>query len=263
MDVFRLVFWRFLNRIPGPVRRMLLSARRVLQKGVVIPLLKVKYSGNQHYCPVCRSGISMFKDFGKPPRPNAHCPICKLLERHRLDWLFFQRKTNLFNRLPKRMLHVAPEEAFKLKFADIAHLDYITADLRHPEMVRMDITAIPCPDDCFDMVYCSHVLEHVPDDRKAIREFYRVLKPDGWALLQVPVTSEKTFEDPTIMDPSVRERLFGYCDHVRCCGPDYKDRLEEAGFRTTVFTATDIVDDKEDLLRMGIQRGRIIFYCEK
>ena len=263
MDRFRLVFWQFLNRTSGPVRRMLLLARQVFRESLVMPLLKFKYSGTQHYCPVCKSEISVFKDFGKPPRPNALCPICKLLERHRLDWLFFQRKTNLFDRLRKRMLHVAPEEAFKLKFANIAHLDYITADLRRPEMVRMDITAIPCSDDCFDVVYCSHVLEHVPDDHKAIREFYRVIKPDGWAVLQVPVTTEKTFEDPTITDPSVRESLFGYCDHVRCCGPDYKDRIEEAGFRTMVFTAKDIIDKEDDFRRMGIQPDRIIFFCEK
>jgi ubiquinone/menaquinone biosynthesis C-methylase UbiE len=106
----------------------------------------------------------------------------------------------------------------------------MTADLHSPAMVKMDITNIQFPDETFDVVYCSHVLEHVPDDRKAMREFYRVLKSNGWAVLLVPIIVEKTFEDPSIDKPKDRLRLFGQSDHVRKYGRDYVDRLRESGF---------------------------------
>ena len=93
---------------------------------------------------------------------------------------------------------------------------YLTSDIRHPRaMVKMDITDIQYPDNPFDVIYCSHVLEHVPDDRRALSEFYRILKPTGWAILLVPIIAEKTFEDPSITDPSERLKLFGQADHVR------------------------------------------------
>jgi SAM-dependent methyltransferase len=102
-------------------------------------------------------------------------------------------------------------------------------------MVRMDITDIQYPKDTFDVIYCSHVLEHVVDDRKAMREFHRVLRPDGWALLLVPITVEKTFEDPSVTDPEERLSVFGQEDHVRCYGPDYVERLRNPDSRFVSF----------------------------
>jgi SAM-dependent methyltransferase len=156
-------------------------------------------------------------------------------------WLYFQQLTALFDNQPKTMLHVAPESCLVQQLRDRLGATYITADLLDSRvMVQMDITAIPYPDASFDVIYCSHVLEHIPDDRKAMREFRRVLKPDGWAVLTVPITADTTIEDPVIVDPAERLRLFGQADHVRRYGPDYVDRLRDAGFAVTVTCVADL-----------------------
>ena len=127
-------------------------------------------------------------------------------------------------------------------------------------MVAVDITDIPYPDSSFDVIYCSHVLEHVPEDRKAMRQMHRLLRPGGWALIIVPIRGECTFEDTTVTSPEERKRLFGQCDHVRRYGPDVADRLREAGFRVTVYSKR-IVTGKEDIRRFGL--GGVILFCEK
>ena len=127
-------------------------------------------------CPCCRSYLRTFKAFGLVSRPEAKCPICGALERHRLMHLYMTRKTDLFNGHPKRMLHVAPEPELSRWLRKAANINYVSADLLNPQaMVRMDICDIQYRDNTFDVIYCSHVLEHVPDDTKAMREFWRVL----------------------------------------------------------------------------------------
>jgi SAM-dependent methyltransferase len=141
---------------------------------------------------------------------------CNSLERHRLVWLYFEKMTDLFDGAPKTMLHVAPEPMIQGLLKERLASGYLTADLFSPAaMVKMDITDIQYGDDTFDVIYCSHVLEHVPDDRRAMREFRRVLKPHGWAVLLVPIVISRTFEDPSITDPAERAKLFGQHDHVR------------------------------------------------
>lgn len=100
----------------------------------------------------------------------------------------------------------------------------------------MDLTMTPWRDASFDAILCNHVLEHIPDDRQAMRELFRVLRPGGWAILQVPMDTRRatTFEDPTIVSPKARERAFGQADHVRIYGLDYKARLESVGFVVSV-----------------------------
>jgi len=230
----------------------------------MIPFRKIRYYGNNNICPVCNSRLSKFLPNIVNSRSDARCPVCRCLERHRLDWLFLQLKTDLFIGKPKKMLHVAPENIFESKFKKLPYLQYVTADLNNPMvMYNFDITGIPFPENSFDVIYCSHVLEHVPDDRKAMREFLRILRIGGWALLQVPITGTRTFEDPSITDPYERRRLFGQEDHVRRYGPDYKNRLEEAGFKVTSYRASDFIENEEDYYRMGIQKSRMIFFCEK
>ncbi|MEK7873336.1 MAG: methyltransferase domain-containing protein, partial [Chloroflexota bacterium] len=132
-----------------------------------------------------------------------------------------------------RVLDVAPLPVLQAKYVKLPNLDYLSVDIASPiAMVRMDITAIGCPRDQFDCILCYHVLEHVPDDRKALQELFRVLKPGGWAILQSPIdaTRPKTFEDFSVTSPEERERVFGQSDHVRIYGLDYKDRLTSAGF---------------------------------
>ncbi len=172
--------------------------------------------------------------------------------------------TDLFDGHPKKMLHVAPEWAFERLLKKQLGSGYLTADIYNPRaMVKIDITDIQYPDETFDVIYCSHVLEHVPDDRCAMREFYRVLKPSGWAILLVPITIEKTFESPLITDPSDRLKLFGHELHVRRYGHDYVERLQAAGFKVSVTTRPQFLND-EQMVRMGItEAAGEIYYCTK
>ncbi len=230
-------------------------------KGIYLQIL---YYGKARFCPVCGKSSSRFRKFGLVPREDAECAHCLALERHRLFWLFVTRRTSLFDGKPKKMLHVAPERCFESKFKQLLGDRYLTADLLDPRaMVKMDITNIGYPDKSFDVIYCSHVLEHVPDDRKAMREFYRTLKCDGWAILLVPITAKETFEGSSIADPEERLRLFGQEDHVRRYGPDYADRLKEAGFSVEIIRVNDLAQHDE-AVRMGLTPiSGEIYYCTK
>lgn len=197
---------------------------------------KTLYFGTKHHCPICHSDLRRFKPMHTTHiRLNALCPICSSLERHRMMWLFFSQKTDLFAAHLKKMLHIAPEQCLVDEFSQCESIDYLTADLNNSAMVQMDLTDIQYPDDSFDVIYCSHVLEHIPDDAKAMGELSRVLKPKGWAVIQVPILREQTYEDLSITDPQQREQLFGQRDHVRIYGLDFKDRLEKAGFCVSVI----------------------------
>lgn len=161
------------------------------------------------------------------------------------------------------MLHIAPEPCFEPIFKRIEYIDYITADLRNLKaMVRMDITNIKFPDNSFDVIYCSHVLEHIHNDQIAIAELYRVCKPGSWALLNVPIMADQTFEDKSIVTSEERKKIFGQADHVRRCGLDYVDRIKQAGFKVTKFFASDIIEST-DSLTLGIPLGQKIFFVEK
>ncbi|HEY8259045.1 MAG TPA: methyltransferase domain-containing protein [Gemmatimonadales bacterium] len=239
----------------------------VLSPAVVRPLLSARkaffgawYSGTSRWCPVCNRSSRRFRTYGLVPREEAECPQCGALERHRLVWLYFTGRTDLFDGREKRVLHVAPEPCLEDRFRRRLGEGYLTGDLLDPHaMERMDITDIRHPDESFDVVYCSHVLEHVPDDRRAMRELHRVLKKDGWAVLLVPITVERTVEDPTITDPAERERLFGQHDHVRRYGSDYVDRLREAGFEVSVTEVSDLLGEDERRW-MGLSRSAARIY---
>jgi len=251
--------------VPHNIEYMTIA--RVLPKWIeqlLRELRSIYYSKVGRYCPVCEQSSRKFSRFGIVPRKNAECMWCGALERHRLIWLYFNKMTNLFDGRPKRVLHVAPEGCFERRLKKLIGDGYITADINDSlAKVKMDITDINYPEESFDVIYCSHVLEHVADDRRAMREFYRVLKANGWAILLVPVTAEMTIEDLSISDPAERLRLFGQEDHVRRYGPDYVERLREAGLRVKVTTASDFLSDKE-ILQMGITGvSGEIYYCTK
>ncbi len=216
------------------------------------------------FCPLCETHSDAFLPYGLKPRPNAMCPVCKSLERHRLIWLYFKERTNLF-RDKLRMLHVAPEKLISGKLKELSNLDYLSADLSMASaMVKMDITDIQYPDNSFDVVYASHVLEHIPDDVKAMRELCRVLKPSGWAILQVPIYGNRTLEDPNIKTPEEREKIFGQHDHVRTYGHDgiYKTRLEKAGFDVMVDSFVKTLGP-DKAARLGLIASEDIYFCTK
>lgn len=222
-------------------------------------------------CPLCATKTDEFLPFAgeavKQQRPNAKCPSCGALERHRLAWLYFLNETDLFaGPEPKRMLHVAPEPVLFAKLRSEPLIDYVSADLTpsyaQDEMERMDITDIGYADDTFDAIYCSHVLEHVPDDRKAMRELARVLKPTGWAIILVPILRELTEEDPTVVTAEERSKRFGQFDHVRAYGKDYANRLADAGFAVTVDHYSERIGPTR-ALRYGLLRGEDVYYLRK
>lgn len=227
-------------------------------------VLHALHYGASRLCPICGATYRKFGRFGVPSREDARCFRCDSLERHRLAWLYFSQRTDLFDGKSKRVLHIAPEECFRGRFAQRFGAGYVTADraARLPR-VMLDVTAVPFTDEAFDVVYCSHVLEHVDDDRLAMRELRRVVKSDGWAILLVPITAPETIEDPSVTDPRARLRLFGQEDHVRRYGPDYVDRLRAAGFMVTVTTVADLCAPA-DAVRFGLTPAAgEIYFCTR
>ena len=217
------------------------------------------------YCPICETNHEKFNQFGYIPRNDALCPNCGSLERHRLSCLVIENKIKNLHVNDKTMLHIAPEKVFMTKFYDLFGENYLTADLYDKNVkLKMDITNIEYPNESFDYIYCSHVLEHIQDDKKAMRELNRVLKKDGWAILLVPiVTKGPTEEDFSINTPKERMKHYGHPDHVRNYGCDYKERLEESGWKVEVIYAEDFLTPKEIEL-MGITKASgEIYFCTK
>jgi len=223
---------------------------------------KIRYFGIAHYCPICRSYLSKLLPFGVNPRPNALCPVCGSLERHRLIFLFMSKKTDVFLPPIKSMLHIAPEKCMENIFKKSEYINYITADLAPYALLQMDLTNISIQDEIFDIIYISHVFEHIVDDRKAMQEVFRVLKKNGWAILQVPINSEITFEDPSITNPKEREHFFGQSDHVRIYGLDYYNRLSEVGF--TIRRQRLILQENPNIVKkLVISADEDIVLCTK
>ena len=187
------------------------------------------------FCPCCGGSYAEFLPAGVARKtPNRKCPGCGSLERHRGLWLFMLNRTNLLTD-ELRLLHFAPKPAIRKLLAAMPNVDYVTADLDPRRgAIKMDITDILFRDDVFDVVLAVHVLEHVSDDRRAMSEVCRVLKPGGWAILQSPILRAETLEDPSVQTPADRERVYGQSDHCRAYGRDYRDRLEDAGFDVSV-----------------------------
>jgi SAM-dependent methyltransferase len=228
------------------------------------PVLRMIERGDARYCPCCKSYLRRFKPYGEiVVRPEAMCGVCGSVERDRLMHLFINQKTDLLDGRRKKLLHIAPELSMRALFQNVDYIDYLSADLSDVSaMEKMDITNISYPANTFDVIYCSHVLEHVPDDRKAMREFLRVLKPGRWAILHVPITADVTFEDPSITDPKERERLFGQYDHVRRYGPDYADRLAEAGFSVEKHQFAEEMGARVTE-RCGLEPNEAVYLCRK
>ncbi|MEE4110276.1 MAG: methyltransferase domain-containing protein [Halieaceae bacterium] len=219
------------------------------------------HGGDAVHCPVCEQDFAHFlpAGTGERARPNAVCPGCRSRERDRLSWLFLRdRQDALFFR-HMQFLHVAPEPRLSQFFYERIGEGYITADLmRRDVMVTLDVQDMVYPNETMDAIYCSHVLQDVPDDRRAIAECFRVLRPGGWAVLNVPLFAAKTEEAAT--PGNVRAAWDKRPDeHVRSYGHDYADRLCEAGFGVEVVTPTDLVPDADERQRLGVDGPRTGF----
>jgi SAM-dependent methyltransferase len=212
------------------------------------PLIKFYFKGNKFTDPIDGSSYRKFLPYGyQNLRQNALCPGTLSLERHRLLWLYLVRETEFLDR-PLTVLHVAPEQAFYKKFKSFKNWNYTTTDLHSPLAdVKADICHLPFKDHTYDLVLCNHVLEHIPNDRKAMKELYRVLKKGGTLIAQVPLeeTRANTFEDDSIVDYKERTKIFGQYDHVRVYGRDYYDRLNQVGFRVTAVDLLSQLSSKE------------------
>ena len=238
--------------------------RKYLQRvgGIGVKILGLFYRGSDVTCPICETSYRKFLPYGRiTPRDNALCPTCLSLERHRLIWLYLKEKTNFFTS-KKDILHVAPEDCYIKRFESLHGTSYITADIESPwAKVKMDIHQIPFEDNRFDMILCNHVLEHVKDDIQAMKEIHRVLKPEGFAILQVPFFSpvgDVTFEDNSITDKREREKIFGQDDHVRKYGHDYTNRIRQSGL-TAVEENFAFTLKPEQHKKYGLGKGEIIY----
>lgn len=242
--------------------------RKYLQRisGPGLKIAALFLAGSKVSCPVCSRGFRKFLPYGRiNPRPNALCPNCLSLERHRLIWLYLQERTPFFAG-PASVLHIAPEACFIPRFEKLHGASYITADIESPlAKVKADIHHLPFADNSFDVVLCNHVLEHVDDDIRAMKEIGRVLRPGGFAILQVPFfhpVPERTISDPAVTDKKMREQLFGQDDHVRRYGKDYTERIAEAGL---LPHEEDFVNSftEEKRMKFGLAKGEIIYRADK
>ena len=231
----------------------------------VRPFLDLWFRGNRFTDPINKKSYRKFLPYGYVRQRNhALSPGTLSLERHRLLWLYLERETDFFKK-SLTGLHVAPEQAFYKSFKKLDNIDYTTTDLHSPlANVKADICDLPFKENQFDVILCNHVLEHIPNDKKAMQELFRVLKPGGWAILQVPLDSKrlKTFQDDTITDPKERMRVFGQYDHVRLYGMDYFEKLEKSGFSTQAIIYAEELTS-EEITRFGVVSHEIIPVCFK
>jgi SAM-dependent methyltransferase len=216
-------------------------------------------------CPVCGQQ-SVFEPYGiaSYQRSRAQCANCGSLERHRLMFLYFESKPELFSE-GMTLLHFAPNRSIRKLFRRREDLEYVTADLFKKADLKLDITAIELEDDSIDAVICYHVLEHVDEDRKGMAELYRILKPGGWALLEVPLYGDRpdTLQDPEIDTPRERIDHYGIRSHVRLYGwRDFADRLEEAGFEVAVERFVDGFD-QEQIRKLALDPAELMYFCSK
>jgi Methyltransferase domain len=188
----------------------------------------LRHRGQAVTCPLCGHSFARFRDDWN--RPNAVCWRCGSHERHRAQWLLFEHRPELLGEI-ESLLHFAPEYALRHRLQALTRFRYVTADLLDPAAdLRLDLTDLDLPDQSFDATLCSHVLEHVDDDRAAMRELRRITR--RWSLIAVPIdlTRTQTYEDPAIRTPQEREQAFWQHDHVRLYAPDIERRLAAVGF---------------------------------
>lgn len=227
---------------------------------LVRPILALFLRGTNFTDPIDGKSFKSFLPYGYgKQRNNVLSPSTLSLERHRLLWLYLQNETDFFT-AQKKVLHFAPEQAFYNRFKKMPNLDYTTTDLNSPLAdLKADICNLPFQDNEFDIIFCNHVLEHIPDDTKAMQELYRILKPNGFGVFQIPqdLNREKTFEDNNITDKKERAKIFGQYDHVRIYGRDYFDKLRSIGFKVEELDYTTKLSE-DDITKYCLQKDEII-----
>lgn len=230
----------------------------------IAPIL---YYGDKYEDPISGKTYRKFLPYGyggRAKRKNVLCPGSLSLERHRLLWLYLKNRTDFFT-APHKMLHIAPEQCFYKLFKGMKNLDYTTGDYNSPIAdVHFDLHHAPFADNSFDVIFCNHVLEHVEDANQCMRELFRIMKPGGWGIFQVPLdrSRETTLEDKSIVTAEDREKYYWQKDHLRLFGLDYKSKLEAAGFQVK---EDDFVNQlsAEEVDRYRLPAGEMIYFCRK
>lgn len=241
-------------------------------------IVSFKYSGDKYECPFCKGHFSTFlpaglnipvlkekQVVGGGYRLNSTCPRCYSEDRERLIYLYLKKEKQYVFSTGIKLLHIAPELNLAVKLKSNPYIDYISADLYSPMAdIQMDITDIKQPDNTYDVIICNHVLEHIDDDSRAMTELFRVLKKDGFAILQVPISYsiEKTLENSSITNPEDRERVYGQKDHVRIYGSDYKLRLKKAGFSVIEHRFAEDMES-QGIKNFGLLKDERLFVCSK
>jgi len=223
--------------------------------------LNVRTRGtHQAECPICGfSGV--FSNFGRPPRPNAKCPSCGSLERHRLFFQFFltHHKVNQTYIKPK-VLHFAAEPVLERILRPFFGINYQTADLTVASDLKLNIEDMKLASNSVSTIICMHVLEHV-DDEKALSEMFRVMSHNAYLILAFPIIEgwESTYENKDITTEEGRLIHFGQADHVKYYGRDVRERIKNQGFAIV----EEFTGSPEMCIRFNLQRGEKIFLCEK
>lgn len=252
MSLFKLA----LNVIPRP---LLIKASYWAR-----PFVSIYLRGNNFTDPIDGKSFRKFLPYGyEIQRENVLAPGTLSLERHRLLWLYLQT-TDFFTK-SKKVLHVAPEQCFYKRFRKQKNLDYLTTDLYSPLAdVKADICKLPFKDNSYDIIFCNHVLEHIEEDQKAMQELYRVLKPGGMGIFQIPqdLSLKTTYEDFSITNPEERKKHFGQYDHVRIYGKDYFDKLRKIGFEVDEIKTSDIATEIE-IQKFRLSANEILPVCRK
>ena len=248
------LFKTILNKIPRPILIRL--------SYIIRPFIALVLKGNKFTDPIDGKSFRSFLPYGyENQRDNVLSPSTLSLERHRLLWLYLKKNTDFFtNTKNKKVLHFAPEQCFYKRFRTQKNIDYTTTDLLSPLAdVKADICNLPFEDNTYDIIFCNHVLEHIPDDTKAMQEIFRVLKPNGMAVLQIPqeLDRKETFEDNSITNKEERAKIFGQYDHVRVYGYDYFEKLRSIGFKVHEIDYTSQLST-EDNNQFCLAKGEII-----
>lgn len=213
-------------------------------------------------CPICKKQVNVFEPYGEKPRPNAMCPSCRSLERTRAQYLYWEKRIPLISS-PIKLLHFAPEQPVRSLFENNAYIDYYPVDFnKNYYGIRdvVDITQIQYEAETFDIIICNHVLEHIPNEQKALSEIHRVLKTDGVCYLSVPTFNiEKTFENPEYNTAELRSKYYGHRDHVRKYGQDVAERLASVFNVEKVDLIKEAGVEKENIKKYGLKKE--IVYC--
>ena len=251
------LFKTTLNTIPRPILIKLSYWVR--------PIIAFFLKGSTFTDPIDGKSYRKFLSYGyEVQRPNVLSPSTLSLERHRLLWLYLKNETNFFT-TRKKVLHFAPEQAFYSRFRQMKNLDYTTTDLNSPLAdVKADICNLPFEDNTYDLIFCNHVLEHIPDDTKAMQELYRILKKGGMGIFQIPqeLDRDTTYEDDSITDKKERAKIFGQYDHVRIYGRDYFEKLRSIGFNVEEVDYT-ITLSEEEITKYCLSKGELLPVCYK